>query len=261
MPAPARRGAIVGGVVALTLGVPTAVGASDQLVQHAECETATVVAQAMLWTPIYIVDSAPDGWANATAYAPQEPIRFSNGTSVGIFSLDAWTLYSEALRWLPGPGAVPSCPAYSAVDQSRTPGGPPSLAVESVTLLPEGSTNDSAVPEAINESLNGTMFGSVIFFAGLSPTNETSGFTVCGQGSLTWTTVTATPLEIVLVPFSRSSGPPVVGLVQLAGDESLAYYLPGSGSWLISWDDEPSPFGTGLSFAWDPLGESVCTSF
>ena len=255
-------GSVISVLVVLVLTVPTLAGSSYQFLQHQQCEQSGTAAELTLWTPLYIIDSPPHGWANATAIAPYEPIRWTtavNGSAVGVFSLDQWTIFWQQAVWVAGAGSNRTCNPFVATDESRTPSGPPSLNVSSIVLLPTGATNDSAVPDTINATWNGTSYPSVVFFASLPPTNETSTLTMCGTGGLEWNTIVETPLEIILIPFRSGAGTWNVVLDQLAGTESLVYYLPSPGEWTVGWFSEPNPFGTGMSFAWDGLSGSACS--
>jgi hypothetical protein len=259
----AVAGSVITVLVVLVLTVPTLAGSSYQFLRHQQCSPSGPTFTTTLWTPIYIIDSPPYGWANATATAPNEPIRWTtvvNGSSVGVFSLDVWAISPQKPAWVWGAGSTTTCNAFVATDLSRSLAGPPSLNVSSITLLPTGATNDSLIPDSINATWNGTAYPSVIFFAALPPANETMTFTACGTGSLEWNTIVQTPLEIVLVPFRTSAGTVGFALNQLAGSESLVYYLPSPGNWVIGWFSVPNPFGTGMSFAWNGNPGSACNS-
>lgn len=240
-------------IVALVLTLPTLLDSSYQFLQHTECVTGGVVSQELRWTPLYIVDSPPKGSANATAFAPNEPLRWTtatDGESVGVFTLDRWVLYSQHTVWVSGPGQAQSCPNLEAVDASRAGAGPASYGVNATVLLPSGSTSDANVPNSVNlTSDNGTLYPSVEFFASY-PAGQTYNDTICGTNGYQSYTLTQSPLEIVVVRFSTPGGSQVALPVVLNGITSLFYLLPAPGSWLIGWANSLNPYGTGLAFEW-----------
>jgi hypothetical protein len=243
----------------LVLTLPTVFGSSYQFLQHRECRTQAVLEKSLFWTPLYILDSPPNGTANATAYAPREPILWSNATNgeaIGMFTLDLWEVYSQKLVWVSGAGQSQACPALRAVDLSRTGGAAPNFGINESVLLPVGSTSDVGVPNSVNLT-NGSdvVYPSVLFYAAYPP-NQTFLNIICGYGGYETLTITQSFVGVVLVPYRQADGMNSAVPVFLVGEGSFYYKLPGSGAWDIGWYTVPNPFGTGFAFKWE--GTSQC---
>jgi hypothetical protein len=247
-------------LAALILTVPTAFSLNYQFLGRDVCQTRQTLAQGLYWTPLYVVDSPKNGSANATAYAPYEPIRWStatNGEVVGMFTLDLWKLYAQTAVWVWGAGSSASCYPHQAVDLSRSGDAPANYGVNSTVILPVGSTSDANVPNTVNiANATGVVYPSVWFNA-TYPANQTYGAEICGPGLTETFTLTQTPLGLVEIPFRGPSGSEEPGVAILSGQTSYDYVLDTPGLWLIGWANGVNPFGTGLSFIYE---SSNCTA-
>lgn len=280
MPARRRRtitAGIVVVIVVLVLTLPSAVGASYQLIRHAECVQGAVTASGYYWTPLLVVD-APPNFNNSTTYVSGSGwapglsptyLNLSNGESGGTFSLDHWILAPQHLEWQYGPGGVPSCPSYGATDLSRNLNQSVSPSENFSELLPPGSLSDVGAPHMFNMSApNGTIYGSVYFIANYSDGYSSLSFSEItvsddleGSGGFQWISrsdVGAT--YFVVVPFRSPSGSSLPFVTYVTGVTSAVYYLYSPWYGCIQWGGQiPNPFGTGLSFGPPPAPGSLCS--
>ena len=261
--------AVLSVALALVLVLPSALGSPNQILGHTTCTAGPVLAQAWLWTPVSVVDSPPTynnttNWVTASGWAPFEtPALYtvSGGAAGGVFSLDDWVLTQMHSTWHWGAGASASCPGTAAIDLSRTPGGPPSLAENYTQLLAPGASSDVGVPHQFNGSLPaGATYPSVYFFA-----NYTDGFAnlsfssityaneIIGSGEYETTSFSSEGATLfVVVPFVGDHGQPLPVAGYLTGVVSASYQLNGPWYGCIQWASPPSPFGTGLAFGPPP---------
>ena len=275
-----RRNAVwvglgIAAVALLVVGLPTVTGMSDQILHHAVCVTGSPIASTILWTPVAIVDSPPSTngtqtYANASAWAPGlRPVflNLSDGEAGGVFSLDRWVLLPQALQWIAGPGAVPSCASQMLEDASRTLGQPSQPEENFSQFLPIDSTSDLGVPDNVSmAAANGTVYGSVNFVANYSlgmvnrSFDDYTWFDEIGKGI--WQTNSQSSVGgtfFVGVPFVDPSGRPHMYSGWMTGVTSELYVLQGPWYGCIQWEwSIGNPFGTGLSFGPGPSSRFAC---
>lgn len=246
------KAAALGVGIALGTVLCFLLGVSSVSAHHVVCTVGKLIDEELLWTPLWIVDSPANGTAAVVATLggfPTIPGHAANGTALGLFSLDQWQLFSQGSSSVAGPGSNSRCGPYIAIDATREIPGAWSLNDRVVQLLPNGSGSDAAIPQQVNLSVaNGTVYGSVQFFAGFQ-SNNTTEIGVQPPGVYAGLNLKQSFIEVVLAGFRPAGGLSAVILpVSLAGNTTFNYTLEGPGCWRVSGYDQPNVFGTGLAF-------------
>lgn len=161
----------------------------------------------------------------------------SNGSAIGLFTLNYWSILSFADQWTLGPGSPSSCLSKLGAQLQPTPIRLPSGGFTAqVFLLPSGSTIDSGIPQFV--AIQG--HSSVGFDANLPPGSTTGQGTCTGPGVGIDYGVNQVPVQ---VPSSTAGGSPI--LASVPDMASYNYTLPAGGNWIAA----PSP-SAGLSFGY-----------
>jgi hypothetical protein len=202
---------------------------------HRSCAVDAAVDRSDLLTPVALVNSPYLGTAEAVGLRDQPgsdlPVpglagtaNASNGSSVGLFSLNEWSLLPLTTGWALGPGASDSCSSPFVAEMSPEPLLLPTGGfTESFTLLGSGNHSDSTIPV----SLNWAGYSSVSFDANLVDDGQSGIGSCTGPGTDVYDTLDQLNVSI---PAPTTGGPPIVTTVP--DSVSYSYDFPPGGSWL-----------------------------
>lgn len=236
-------------VVAVLLVTPALSGWG--LVYHSGCARGKLVESENLLTPVAILNSPYNSSSTAVAVRLTEAggapvpdlggqIAASNGSTVALFSLNEWSIYSQASTWVLGPGGPSSCTSDRVAILDPAPFLLPDGRMQvTVTLQGPGSEADLDLPSQISSfGLDSVLFGANLL------SNDSGGIGTCGAAqSPVYVGVTQIS---VYVPASNPGGGDVAAIIP----DVVAYAygtFPQGGNWLT--DDTPS---AGWAFSYYP---------
>ena len=213
---------------------------------HQGCRQGSRLASERLWTPVGILNAPFNGSANATALRTSGgkvvtgiagSVNASNGSTVGLFSLNTWNIYAMSSVWEVGPGSSSACSSAASVQLSPdlipTSGG---SFVSPVLLSPSGGTTTSVVD---NFTLAG--YASVLFDASYNTSaGQQGGHGTCAGQPISY----FTSVEEITVSIPYGTGSISTTISDLV---SYAYYLGPNGGWF--WQLTPS---AGWAFDYTP---------
>lgn len=246
---------VIGCVVALLLILPIVLSSFPGTFYHQACTSSQLSVQ-VFWTPVIIVNSPLYGNASGTArfegpwdsYLFSTSTNSSNGSVVGLFSLDSWALLRQTTGDVIGPGANQPCSQpYTASDLTRHGAwflGGASMATN--VIAPPGTSSDTDLKNQVvieNATIQGqgASFPSVIFDADFSQAAErisTCGNQIgAGLGGVTSSTSTGFVIPFIL------GGADVSVEAQLPVAASFSYTIAASaqGSWGIDTTADQGP--------------------
>ena len=206
---------------------------------HLACERVSAPTPEVLWTPVVIADAPHNGTINATGILMNggDPIagaagsvHGANGSSVGLFALASWRIYSTSTRLELGPGSPDVCRgSLVAVMAGRVRASPTGNGVTPLQLAGPGSFTSHDVP--IGFSLQG--YGSVEWNLDYNASQPMLfGHGTCGGGAIEYSTA-LTQLH-VSVPYRTTT---VGATVSTAVD--YEFTLSPNGNWFV----QASPSG------------------
>lgn len=107
--------------MALAIALPSVLPLGFGILTHISCGTGSVVASAVLWTPRLLLNSPYLGsaWANSSGWGVGP---LTNGSSVGVFSLEEWNLSPRQDRTVLGSGVDAPCAGGWAVNATARGG-------------------------------------------------------------------------------------------------------------------------------------------
>lgn len=247
------------GIVSM-LAVPTVSALPVAVVAHEACSL-ILESTVSAWTPMAIVNSPYGGGAVGVVTLASDggsesfAVNATDGESVGLFSLDRWSVYGYSPSWIWGPGMnVPCTGGPIAVDTTRADGVIVGLDVASERLLPTGSMSDAALPDQLTfqaetGSSAGTAVASVIFDAafrgGVASTLATCPGPASSPSALQ--SVTLQTVE-VSVPTTLAGHPELVPSAAPVS-ATISYYLEGSFTGRLQLQQSAAG---GDAFAWTP---------
>ncbi len=216
-------------VVAAIALVPLTV-ATWSLVEHYACGPGAVVATEQLWTPVVLVNAPYGGFANGTRTVPipngwsSDTIEAANGTAMGLFELDTWSVSPSVRLVVAGPGTNAVCTGYVAA-------GKPLSRFDEIVLLPSENTSSDAgqMTSLFFADHNGTMHPSVLFDNGYSENDMV--LSTCGRGRVDLASQASR--MVIKVPFILG-GPSETASATVDATLNYTYSFPANfGTWSI----------------------------
>ncbi len=228
--------------------------------EHTVCASSGILANASLWTPLYILNSPYHGNASALAVVRSSPnwtskvgTGFGNGTTSGQFTFDNWTLTREHAVETAGPGADLVCPSgYVATDTQRQGANVTSPIMNDFNIPKPSNLSDEGLADQIDCALQpvGTCHPgynrSVDFDAAYA--NQTLGTYIIETGESTEFTLHIDRIAVV-VPFSLNGT--TIDVPAVLPVNVTAWYTITDGTFQI--DDLSATTGGGLAFVYTPL--------
>ncbi|MGA7922863.1 MAG: hypothetical protein WCA77_02670 [Thermoplasmata archaeon] len=211
------------------------------IVYYEACVKTGTISTEVLWTPLILLDSPYLGSASATSVRLESPgsspvpglsasLTASNGSAVGAFSLNQWTVYSQQTEFVPGAGPSAGCVASRSTVMAPSPIPlEDETTVLTVQLLGSGNTSDVLVPFSFMQ----LGIHSVYFAAGFQYDSD-GGYGTCSGGGLGVSL--GTEGIAVSVPFNLGSA--FYGIVPalVPADASYSYQIPPNGTWEVDSD-------------------------
>lgn len=220
------------------------------LAYHETCESSSPTETGPLLTPVALLNSPFKGFAQAVGIRTEsqggQPVpglagelNASNGSTVGLFSLNDWTIVSFSNQWTLGPGSPSPCTSSESAQILPTliqfqSGG--DLVI--VPVMNDHNTTDDGLPDSVSSE----GYSSVEFDATL-PSGSTGGQGTCSMIGIGLSFgITQIDVRIASPLPGVAAIPAVVPSVV-----SYEYELPGGGNWIIA----ASP-SAGLAFSYYP---------
>lgn len=243
------------GLVTVSLVVPYYAG-------HFSCSAGRVVTSEYNWTPDILLNSPYGGNSSVYFWSPGEhgTVRAENGSTVSVFGMTEWFVYSVDRTRVAGPGSDSGCPSYEVRESANLPPWQQSGGCAGCEILGPGNQTDAREPDQFNISVwsgpGSSGVTSVIYHNGFYSANAPDvstcgGLSITLRASASWLDLQVPFVSDGHLLFVNVSSPGVFGLNNFTANFSFTF--PASfGTWAV--DNLSAAGGPGGGWAFDFLG-------